>query len=840
MTENNSNNKSIKNEEKQRYNALEREQYWRRFWDKEKIYKFNPNEKKPLYTIDTPPPTISGFLHMGHVFSYTQAEIIARFKRMTGYNVRYPQGFDNNGLPTERLTEKEINRRGQDIGLKKFILSCLKITEKYKKIYENLWKLIGLSMNWELTYSTIDHKVQKLAQSVFKDLYNRKIIYRKKAPALYCPECYTSFAQAEKEDKEKEGIFVDLIFKTEDGKNLIISTTRPELLPACGGVFVHPNDKRYKELIGKKVETPLKKKVVVFSDEKVDMKKGSGAVMCCSYGDETDIYWVKTYNLEERIIINKEGKIENVNEIPEINGKTTEEAKYIIVKKLNEQGFVKKIEKIKHIVGVHERCGTPVEIILRDQWFVKILDKKDVLLKMGNKINWYPHYMKKRYEEWVLGLKWDWCISRERFFGIPIPVFHCDNCKKIIIPDEKKFPIDPKTEKIKGKCSYCKKGKLIPEKNVLDTWFTSALTPDINNDNPLNGKLNGKMYPMSMRPMAHDIIRTWAVYSILMGIYRHKKQPWKDLMISGHLLLKKGEKISKKTGGGKYKPEDLINTKSADAVRYAMFGGILGKDLYFDEMEIEKGRKLTTKIFNAGRFVLMKLKDFSPKEIKNKNIKLEEFDKWILQKSFKTVREMAKVLEKYQYFKARKIFEDFFWSEFCDNYLEIAKGRLSINSNDKKNLSKKISAQYATYYSFLNILKMAALFVPYITEEIYHSELKDKNSDNIILISEKNKGYFYKNEKIKSIHKTLWPLNNNIKIENSVIKKAKTALMIISQIRKIKSTHNIKLGENISVLKIKCPLDKQRDIKPFLDDIAYIAKAEKIEMEEGENIEISI
>jgi valyl-tRNA synthetase len=271
-----------------------------------------------------------------------------------------------------------------------------------------------------------------------------------------------------------------------------------------------------------------------------------------------------------------------------------------------------------------------------------------------------------------------------------------------------------------------------------------------------------------------------------------------------------------------------------------MFGGILGKDLYFDEMEIEKGRKLTTKIFNAGRLVLMKLKDFSPKEIKNKNIKLEEFDKWILQKSFKTVREMAKALEKYQYFKARKIFEDFFWSEFCDNYLEIAKGRLSINSNDKKDLSKKISAQYATYYSFLNILKMAAPFVPYITEEIYHSELKDKNSDNIILISEKNKGYFYKNEKIKSIHKTLWPLNNNIKIENSVIKKAKTALMIISQIRKIKSTHNIKLGENISVLKIKCPLDKQRDIKPFLDDIAYIAKAEKIEMEEGENIEVSI
>jgi len=826
---------------KERYNP-EKERYWQDFWERERVYEFNPEQKGPTYTIDTPPPTISGALHLGHVFSYTQADVVARFKRMEGASVRYPQGFDNNGLPTERLTEKELGVRGKDMPLEEFIKLCLSVTEKYKEIYKALWKSVGLSGDWRLEYSTISSDVQKLAQLTFKELYEKGIIYKKEAPAMYCVECQTSFAQAEREDKESESVFFDLIFKTEDDRDLIISTTRPELLPACTAVFVNPQDERYRQLIGKMVKTPLGHEVTILSDEKVEIEKGSGAVMCCTYGDEVDIYWTKTYKLQEKIIITKDGKMQNVDEMPELNGKTIDAARKIIIERLKERGFVKNEVKIKHSVGVHERCGTPIEFLPTAQWFIKIIEMKDALLDAGNKINWYPAYMKKRYENWISGLKWDWCISRERFYGIPIPVYSCDSCQKIVIPEERDLPIDPRTQTEKN-CPHCKNGRLIPEKGVLDTWFTSALTPDINNNNPLNGPLKNKMYPMSMRPMGHDIIRTWATYSILMGLYRHNEVPWRDLMISGHLLAKKGEKISKKTGGGIYKPEEIIARESADALRYAMFGAVLGKDAYFDEKEVGKGKKLVTKIYNAGRLVLDKLQDFDPgTDVSEKN--LESFDRWILQRSFKTAERMAASFRKYDYSEARRLFEDFFWREFCDNYLEIAKGRLSISSEDKEKYSQKISAQYAVYHSFLNILKMASPFMPHITEEMYHAEIvKDgKGEKNVYqsIISESEKGYFFKHEGSKSIHNTKWPIGVVKTLEPEISEGAEMSLLIISEARKIKTNKKISLGEPVSLMEIKCPQDKHKILKSFLEDIKYVMRAKEVVVTDNKGIEVSI
>lgn len=832
---------NLETKEKERYNP-EKEKYWQDFWEREKVYEFNPERPGILYVIDTPPPTISGALHLGHIFSYTQAEVIARFKRMTGANVRYPQGFDNNGLPTERLTEKEIGTRGKDMGLEQFVKSCLDVTEKYKKIYEELWRSIGLSVDWRLEYSTISPEVQKLAQSVFKEFYEKGIIYKKDAPALYCIECQTSFAQAEKEDQEKEAIFFDLLFKTEDGHDLIISTTRPELLPACSAVFVNPKDDRYRHLIGKKVKNPLGHEVTVLSDEKAAIEKGSGAVMCCTYGDETDIYWAKTYGLEERIILGKNGKLQNVDEMPELNGKTPDAARKIIIENLKKGGFIKKEEKIKHSIGVHERCGTPIEFLPTIQWFVKILDMKGALLEAGNKINWYPPYMKKRYENWVSGLSWDWCISRERFYGIPIPVFNCNSCTEVVIPEKNSFPVDPKVQAIENNCPHCKVGKLIPEKSVLDTWFTSALTPDINNSNPLNGPLKDKMYPMSIRPMGHDIIRTWATYSILMGLYRYNEVPWRDLMISGHLLLRKGEKISKKTGGGEYKPEELIAKESADALRYAMFGAILGKDAYFDEKEVEKGKKLVTKVYNAGKLVLNKLQDFDPNaQVSEKN--LEAFDKWILQKSFETAEKMAEAFRKYEYSEARRLFEDFFWREFCDNYLEIAKGRLSTGPDDKERQSKKLSAQHVAYHGFLNILKMASPFIPHITEEMYHAEIVKKGEGEDVRESTDSKsesGYFFRHEGTKSIHNTRWPTAITEALGTEIIEGAKLALLIISEARKIKTIKKIRFGAPVSLLEIKCPKDKHDTLKPFLEDIGYVMRAKETIVTGSKEVEVLI
>jgi len=842
MLEKPKNIKEKKAEEKERYDPLEKEKYWQEFWEKEGVYRFNPEQGGPLYTIDTPPPTISGSLHLGHIFSYIQAEVIARFKRMEGSNIRYPFGLDNNGLPTERLVEKEKGVRGREMERNEFVKTCLEVTEKYKKNYESLWKSIGLSVDWRLEYSTISPEIQKLSQSTFKEFYEKGLIYKKNAPALYCTECHTSFAQAEKEDKEKEAIFFDLAFRLENGKELIISTTRPELLPSCVAIFVNPSDPRYKEIVGEKAKTPLGQEVMVMADNKVDQKKGSGVVMCCTYGDETDIYWTKIYNLQEKIILNKDGKFQNVNICPEINGKSVEEARKIIINKLKEKGVVKKEEKIKHSIGVHERCETPVEFLPTTQWFVKMIDMKEKLLEAGNKINWYPLYMKKRYEEWVSSLKWDWCISRERFYGIPIPAFNCNNCDKVVIPNENNFPIDPKIEKEEHGCPYCKIGKLAPEKNVLDTWFTSSLTPDINNIHPLNGQLRNKLYPMSMHPQAHDIIRTWAVYSILMGLYKHNEIPWNDLMISGHILVKKGEKISKKTGGGKYKPEDLMATQSADPIRYAMCGASLGKETYFEEKEVEKGKKLVTKIYNAGKLVLSKLQNFNPKAESPKN-NLEAFDQWIIQRSLEVSQKMSGAFKIYEFSQARQIFEDFFWREFCDNYLEIIKGRLSISPDDKEKTRKKLSAQFSAYQAFLNVIKMASPFIPHITEEMYHAEIVEKGegeNEYESIESKSDEGYFYRNEKTKSIHNTKWPSESKEYFDSKIMKGAELALSFISDIRKIKTANKIRLGAEVSLLKIKCPKEKQSLIKPFLEDIAYIARTKEITVMDNEETRVEI
>lgn len=816
---------------KEIYNAQKKEGYWQRFWENERVNKFDPESSKELFTIDTPPPTISGALHLGHVYSYTQAEVIARYRRLAGFNVRYPMGFDNNGLPTERLVEKEKNIQGNRMPLVKFVETCLEITDIYKKNYEDLWRSLGMSVDWKLEYSTISPETQKLAQSVFKELFEKGAIYQKEATALYCHNCHTAVAQAEVEDKEVSSVFYDIAFKGDDGNELMISTTRPELLPACVAVFVHPDDKRYTTILGKNIITPLGKTVPVLADNKVSTEKGTGAVMCCTYGDETDLYWVRKHNLPEKIILTKDGKFIHLEDFPEISSKSITEARKIIVSKLRESGVIKKEQQITHDIGVHERCGTPIEFLPTKQWFVKILDRKDDLLKAGKKIKWYPSYMRKRYEEWVSGLKWDWCISRERFFGVPIPAYTCDSCDHVFIPDSSTFPTDPKLQIKKTSCPKCDKGSLIPEEGVLDTWFTSALTPDINNDFPANGKLTGKMYPMSVRPQGHDIIRTWVVYSTLMGLYRHQDIPWHELMISGHILLQKGEKISKKTGGGKLKPEDLIQTHSADAVRYAMYGASLGQDGFFDEQEVKKGKKLIIKIYNAGKLIISNLQGFETDSIKDE-AKLETIDRWIIARSRATAKEMARQFDQYEYSRARQIFEDFFWRDFCDNYLEIVKGRL--RSKEDSSNEKRVSAQYALYHTYLNILKTISPLIPHITEEMYHTESLPDGT----FISKMDSGFFAKKEGQKSVHLTSWPSSDGQDLlTEDEVKGLEVMLSAITEVRKYKTSQHLTLGTPLPEIVLKGNAKQKALLKPFWDDLTFITRAEKISFQdENSNI----
>lgn len=811
---------------KETYNAQEKESYWQKFWEDEKINKFDPDSPKKLFTIDTPPPTISGSLHLGHIYSYTHAEVIARYRRLAGFNVRYPIGMDNNGLPTERLVEKERNIQGHNMPLADFVNICLEVTEIYKKKYEDLWKSLGLSVDWDLEYASISSEAQKLAQTVFKELFEKGAIYQKEATALYCHSCHTSVAQAEVEDKEMDSVFYDLAFKRHNGDELIISTTRPELLPACVAVFVHPDDKRYTELVGEIITTPFGLGIKILTDDKVSMEKGTGAVMCCTYGDETDVYWARKHNLPEKIIITQHGKITNLEELPEVSSKSIVEARKIIVAQLRELGAIRKEQPIKHDVGVHERCSTPIELLPTKQWFVKLLDKKEELLKAGEKIQWHPSHMIKRYEAWVTGLKWDWCISRERFFGVPIPAYVCDSCGHVHIPDKDAFPMDPKIQTDLLPCPECEKGMLIPEKGVLDTWFTSALTPDLNNDFPANGKLTGKMYPMNMRPQAHDIIRTWAVYTILMGLYRHGDVPWRELMISGHILLRKGEKISKKTGGGKLKPEDLIKTYSADTIRYTMCGALLGRDAFYDEQEMKKGKRLITKLYNAGKLIISNLQDFSSGNLKNK-AELEIIDRWIIARSQATAKNMAREFERYEYSRARQLFEDFFWKDLCDNYLEIVKGRL--RDVDVTLGVKRTSAQYALYHTYMNTLKMISPLLPHIAEEMYHAGLSQEGT----IISKINAGFFATREGQKSIHLTSWPTDTGTAIlSESEAQGVELMLATITEVRKYKTAKQMTMGSPLPSIILAGEKEKEILIAPFLNDLISVTRAEKISFQD--------
>ncbi|HDM22583.1 MAG TPA: valine--tRNA ligase, partial [Methanomicrobia archaeon] len=398
------------------YKPGEIEEKIQRFWEEKRIYKFDLQSEKPIFSIDTPPPTFSGEIHMGHAMSYSQAEFMARYKRMRGYNVFYPMGFDDNGLPTERLVEKKYGVNIEEIGREKFVKLCLEETKIGREKYRDIWTKLGISVDWDLSYSTINNHCQRLAQISFIELYKMGRLERKKEPVIWCPHCKTAIAQAELEDKEEDTFLNTIIFKTEDGKDLQIATTRPEFLPSCVGVVVHPSDERYKDLIGKYAVVPIfGNRVKIIADHRVDREFGTGIVMICTFGDKTDIEWWKDYNLDLIISINKDGTMNE--KAGKFKGMSLKEAREAILKELESKNLLIKREKLHHIVNTHERCGTPVEYLVEDQWFVKILDLKDVWIKQADKMNWYPEFMKKRYISWVENLKWDWCISRQRYYG---------------------------------------------------------------------------------------------------------------------------------------------------------------------------------------------------------------------------------------------------------------------------------------------------------------------------------------------------------------------------------------------------------------------------------------
>ncbi len=770
-----------------KYNASEKENIWLNYWKDNGIYDFKLDGRE-VYSIDTPPPTVSGKIHIGHIFSYTQTEMIARYKRLRGYNVFYPFGFDDNGLPSERLVEKEQGKKAHEIGREAFSKLCYETTDKYESEFQELFSKMGVSTDWKYCYKTINPSTIKISQRSFLDLINKGHCYHKESPALWCNECLTSIAQAELETKRIKTTFNYINFKTkEDNEEFTIATTRPELLPAIVCVFVNPRDEVHNYLIGKTAHVPvIDIDVPIMGDEKVMVDKGTGVVMCCTFGDQTDIEWWKKYNLPLKYIFTEDGRI--IDSVPNYGGMKIKEARKQIIEDLQSGGYIVKIEELEHEVGIHERCGKEVEYTVMKQWFIDIMNHKEDFIRIGNEINWYPEHMHKRYNEWVENILWDWCISRQRYFGVPFPVWYCKTCGEPIFASEEDLPVNPLVDKPKcAKCPKCGCQEFIPETDVMDTWATSSVTPLINMHYGEEDNFEAILKPMSLRTNASEIIRTWDFYTIVKSFYHFGTRPWDNVMISGFVMASVGEKISKSKGNSKVEPMDLINEYSADVLRYWAGTGRLGTDIVFSDETLLRGKKLINKIWNVSKFIEMHLSDYQDKEFND----YEYIDKWILGKYGEMEKSFMKYLDDYEVGLALNLLEKFFWN-FCDNYIEIVKHRLY--RPEEFGEIPRYSGQKTVYTFLYKLLQDFSIYFPYITEEIYSELYHDK----------------------KSIHITeMKSLNYNFASE---IQNGDLIVDIISQTRGEKSSNNLSLKTPIKTLDLSLNSELKEALNKSIKD----------------------
>ncbi len=760
-------------------------------WTEQETYKAKHNPG-PLYSIDTPPPTVSGKLHIGHIFSYTQTDISARFARMDGKSVFYPFGFDDNGLATERFVEKKREIVAHQLPRSEFIKICLEESHAAEEQFIQLWRKMGLSVDWDLSYSTIAPNVRKLSQESFIRLVNKGLVYKKLEPALYCTTDRTSVAQAELEDAQVASFFNTIVFSDENGNDLLIGTTRPELLPSCVALFYHPDDKRYTHLAGTRAKVPLFNFTVpVIADEKVEPTKGTGLVMCCTFGDKTDIEWYKKHKLEYKQSIGFDGKFKA--DIPFIGGLKVHPAREAIIAKLKEQNLLIEQKPIIHSVNIHERCKKEIEYMNMSQWFLNIMDYKKTFIELADQINWYPAYMKSRYQNWVENISWDWCLSRQRFFGIPFPVWYCNKCDKPLIAPLESLPVDPQEQSFPGNIPHakgtgapscgCGSTDLRPDTDVMDTWNTSSITPYIcaslhdKNTNPFETGIE-EFLPMAMRPQAHDIIRTWAFYTIVKSWMHDGIIPWKDIVISGHVLAGNKEKISKSQGNNPLEPENLLNTYSADVIRYWTATGSLGTDIAFSDTQLKIGQRLVTKLWNAFRFVEEHLSSYKPTD---ERLQLGLLNEWIIHQTSECYQQYRKYFEQHEFGLALDRVEHCFWHNFCDNYLELIKDQLFKPELYSPEIVKATKA--TLYHVALRILQMYAPYIPHVTETLYQ------------LIYKKEIG-------VPSLHQTKFSALQSRENFMHAHEYGSKIIALVQQIRKLKTERQLSLKTGLQTLTI--------------------------------------
>jgi valyl-tRNA synthetase len=724
------------------YDPTHHEPACQALWEAEGIYKFDPASSKPLFSIDTPPPYVSAaHLHIGHAMSYTQAEFIIRYRRLRGDNVFYPMGFDDNGLPTERFVEKKYAINKAKTTRSEFRALCLDETRQGAEVYEKLWRALGLSVDWQYKYSTINDHCRRTSQLSFLDLYEKGQLYRSDEPVLWDTVFQTSQAQADLDTMTRKGQLHDIAFLSEDGQTpLVIATTRPELIPACVALFCHPEDERYTHLQGKKALVPLSERgVPILTSEEVDPAFGTGLMMCCTFGDGEDVRKWKEHQLDTRLIVTPDGKL---NELAgAYAGLRIEDARKAIVEDLKASGAWQSAKTVEQAVSISERSGQPVEFLMAPQWFIRVLDHKEALLQRSAELNWHPAHMKVRLDEWIKGLKYDWNISRQRFYGVPIPVWHCDGCGHVVVAIREQLPIDPTEDAPPVEvCPVCGGTHFTGETDVMDTWMTSSLSPLIN-DNWAQSpnqppRRPAELYPASLRVQAFEIIRTWLFYTVVKSHLHTNSLPWHTVMISGWGLNEQGKKVSKRdleqftdaTGYNRYDPYAVIQKHGADALRYWASLAGLGHDARYTEQDVKRGNKLVVKLWNSARYCLMQwspenetLAKFDPTQAGSFPAVAERTpeDRWLLNELALLQPKLTAAFDKYDYATAREALDKFFWMTFCDTYLELIKARFW--QPEAFSDASRLSAQATLWEVFRQILGFWSPFVPFVTEALYQA-----------------------------------------------------------------------------------------------------------------------
>ena len=930
-----------------RFDITEREIFWRKRWSELGIHSHDRSlPRDSNFVIDSPPPTASGSLHPGHMFSYTHQDLIARYRRMTGWNVVYPMGWDDNGLPTERRVQNYFGVRcdpetGNNPALSSvrdiataqsvvyairtetgerpdhqlpvsrddFIRLCHFVTAEDEKAYKELFYRLGLSIDWDEEYATIDERCRRIAQRSFLDLDQRGHVYTAELPTMWDVDFQTAVAQAEVEDREKQGAYHDIEFGvyealspspttvgegrgvgspspspvTREGQaegeatgipsSFIISTTRPELLAACVGVTAHPDDPRFKGLFGKHAVTPVFfAKVPIFPSDKADPEKGTGILMVCTFGDQTDVEWWRENNLELKQALDRNGRIRPMEygtewtaiegeeerarrNFAELVGLRVNQAKRKVVELLQDpanSATLRPFDRLRtpqaqdgeparaplqgepkpitHPVRFFEKGDNPLEYITSRQWFVRLLDKKDGLQQKGEEVRWRPDFMHKRYANWTDGLNADWAISRQRYFGVPIPVWYPldENGERkyaeYIVATEDMLPVDPMSSPPPG---YTEAQRGVPggfdgERDIFDTWFTSSLSPQIVARWGEADDRMAQLFPMDMRPQAHEIIRTWAFYTIAKAMLHHDTVPWHNAAISGFILDPDRKKLSKSKGNA-VTPLPLLEQYGADAVRYWSANGRLGMDMAYDESVFKIGGKLVTKLYNAGKFVLSQTAPVG--EVKN------ELDRAFVAELREVARRATQAFEDYEFANALQVAEEFFWNGFTDNYIELVKGR----ARSEDDVEGRVSAVAGLRLGLSVMLRLFAPFVPTITDEVWSWAFAEETG-------------------IPSVHLAPWPGELVTASKIAALRRAQdgnlptahrldfvpapqneksfaAARDAIAAVRKAKSDAGISLGRPLASLVLAADEQGREDLALVLDDVAAAGGAPEVQFD---------